>query len=91
MEEQTIMVQIKGGYKSQLSDDTSRDYIRTYQPTEDPPGDVNSDGRCSSSFEGSSSKRTSCHAVKSRRYPITFETREKVRSQRVYDEQKCGQ
>ena len=67
----------RGGYKSQLSDDPPWNYIGTSQLTEDPPGDINSGGRSSGSFESSFSERASRRGVATRRDPIPFETGDK--------------
>ena len=66
----------KGVYNSQLSDDPPWKYIGTYQITEDPHGDVNSDGQSCVIFESSVSERTSCCVVETSRSTINFETGE---------------
>ena len=90
MEEKTMMVK-KGGYKYQLSDDTTGNYIVKYQPTEDPTEDVNSGGLSRGRFDISFAKRTYHHCVVTRRDPNPFETEKKGRSKIVYDRKKCGQ
>ena len=70
------MMDKKGGYKSQLSDNPPWNYIGTSQLTEDPPGDINSDGRSSKIFEGSVAERTSCRVVANSRDPIPFGNRD---------------
>ena len=67
----------KGGYKYQLSDDPPRDYIVTSQPTEDIPGDVNSDSQSSFIFESSVAERTYHHGIETRRDRINFDTGDK--------------
>ena len=67
----------KGGYKSQLSDDTPGNYIGTSHTTEDPPRYFNSDEKGIGSFDSSVAERISCRGVATRKEPIRFETGDK--------------
>ena len=76
MGEQTMMIFLKGGYKSQLSDYPPYNYIGISQLTEDMPMDVKSDGRSRNRFERSVAERNYCRGVETMRDTITFETGE---------------
>ena len=63
----------------------------TSQPTEDPTGDINPEGKTSGIFERSVAERTSRRGVETRRDPLPFDTGDKRKDPESIQWKKCGQ
>ena len=69
-----MLVFVSIDYEERKFSSKVKNYIGASNPTEDPPGDVNSEGQSIGSFESSVTKRTPTRDVATRRDPIPFGT-----------------